>query len=352
MKNLYILLLLIGSFGIAQCPDADIILSSQAEVDAFVTDYPGCSDLDFRLTISGSDIIDLNPLSGITSVHALFIIDNPQLVTLDGLQSLQNIDGFDENNFTYLTIWDNNNLESIVALSNLTNLSDFEGIHLKNNLNLISLQGLGGLSQMQDIILENNNALTDLVGLNQNIIGLDDLIIDNNDNLENLWGINWFENAGTVEIINNASLTTLNGMSSYQGSLTLIISGNAVLSDISNLNNLELSGPSNELGLENLIITNNPNLSYCNVSSICALIEADVDDSDLYEVTISNNAENCENVSIVETFCNVDCSEENINLTTQAEVDAFPNNYPGCNVFAQLNINGSNITDLSPLVSN
>ena len=349
MKHIYALLFLTSFFGFGQCPTEDVVLSSQAEVDSFFMDYPDCTELEYGLTISGFDITDLTLLSGITSVHALFIIDNPQLVTLDGLQSLQNIDGFDENNFTYLTIWDNNNLESIAALSNLANLSDFEGIHLKNNLNLISLEGLGDLSQMQDIIIENNNALTNLVGLNQNIIGLDDLIVDNNDNLEYLWGINWFENAGTVEIINNASLTTLDGMNSYQGSLTLVISGNAVLSDISNLNNSELSGPSNELGLENLIITNNPNLSYCNISSICALIEADVDDSDLFEVTISDNAENCENVSIVETFCSVDCSNENITLTTQAEVDAFPDNYLGCNVFAQLSINGLDITDLTPL---
>jgi len=84
-------------------------LSTQAEVNEFAgTEIKG------DLTIQGSDIDDLSPLSTLTSVGGdLKILFNPSLTNFDGLNNLTSL-GRD------LVIKYNNSLTNLDCLSNLT----------------------------------------------------------------------------------------------------------------------------------------------------------------------------------------------------------------------------------------
>ena len=77
------------SVSVAQVIEGDVTLSTQAEVNSFtgtsVTGY---------LKISGSDIVDLSPLSTLTSVGGyLGIRSNSSLTSLDGLSALTSVGG-------------------------------------------------------------------------------------------------------------------------------------------------------------------------------------------------------------------------------------------------------------------
>jgi subtilisin family serine protease len=75
-------------------PYGNYYVLSQAEVDNFQIFYPGCTQLQGKVVISGSDITNLNGLSNITSVgEDLIIYDNELLTSFSGLDGLQSIGG-------------------------------------------------------------------------------------------------------------------------------------------------------------------------------------------------------------------------------------------------------------------
>lgn len=96
MLKKYITLLLIAFAGYglnAQCPPGDVILSSQAEVDAFVADYPNCTEIAGNMLIGSltdnTDIIDISGLSPLTAIEGSLSIDsNVSLTSLTGLDQL------------------------------------------------------------------------------------------------------------------------------------------------------------------------------------------------------------------------------------------------------------------------
>jgi hypothetical protein len=70
LKTFIFILGLIVSFSgsiNAQCPPGPITLLTQADVDNFTANYPGCTELNNQLVIGpSSDIVNLNGLSAIT----------------------------------------------------------------------------------------------------------------------------------------------------------------------------------------------------------------------------------------------------------------------------------------------
>jgi hypothetical protein len=168
----------------------DLILSSQAEVDAFYfTEITG------SLIISGSDITNITRLSCLESVQGvhmlneanLFIVNNPLLTNLDGLQNLTRVtDG--------LYIQNNEALTNLDGLIKLTSVGQNYGM----------CGGLFGSS----LIITNNDALTNLHGLkNLNFVG-DDLSIHDNSSLTSFCGLYTLlcggELHGDIDISGNA----------------------------------------------------------------------------------------------------------------------------------------------------
>src|SRR5690606_11506716 len=133
MKSFYrffTILLLIGTHAVfGQCPSGDIVFTSQAEVNAFAANYPDCTHISGTLSISGSDITDLSPLSSITDTGSnLRIVSNSQLQSLDGLENLTSVGG-------YIAIYNNDSLTDISDLANIdpTTITGSYGLYIINN---------------------------------------------------------------------------------------------------------------------------------------------------------------------------------------------------------------------------
>ena len=150
----------------AQCPPGDVNLTTQAQVNQFIIDYPNCTQTTGRLFIgvnpgSVSNITDLSPLNNLTSVGRLAIQYTSSLTNLNGLSNLTNIGG-------YVHIKNND------ALTNLDGLSNVAGtvagyIYVGYNPQLQNLNGLSSVTQITEHIdISFNNSLTNISGL-QNI---------------------------------------------------------------------------------------------------------------------------------------------------------------------------------------
>jgi Leucine-rich repeat (LRR) protein len=233
MKTIILTLLLVfvTTFnGYTQCPtQTGLYLESQADVDNFSTNYPGCIFLPNTLIIEDDNdtpITNLNGLSQLEGIGGNLTFNlNPDLISLSGLNNLASIGG----NFTII---------------NFHQFNDLSGLE--------SLQSIGG-----DLKISNNGGPTSLNGLNNlNSIG-GDLGINGNDNLQ-----------------------SLNGLENLQGSLVnLSISGNNIsqitsLDGISNiLENIEISNCNaliNTQGLHNIVTISN-DLNVNNNSSMQTL---------------------------------------------------------------------------------
>lgn len=101
------------------CLPEGITFSSQEDIDNFQTNYPGCSEIEGNVTISGSNLTSLNGLSVVTSIGGgLSINNNEVLFSLSGLENI------DPNSISQLEIY-NNDLLSLCNIENIcTYLTD------------------------------------------------------------------------------------------------------------------------------------------------------------------------------------------------------------------------------------
>lgn len=195
------------------CLPEGIEFETQASIDNFQTNYPGCTEIEGDVTIG-----EYNLSSNITN--------------LDGLSVLTAIGG-------YLDIRFNNNLVSLSGLSNLTSVGDI--LSVLNNGILTDLTGLDQLTNVGDkVYIAYNDYLTNLTGLENLTFVSGDFVIRENPSLVSLTGI---ENLNTIEgaleirvndvLTNLAELSSLNSLGTY-----LWIGGNDNLSDLTGLEGL------------------------------------------------------------------------------------------------------------------
>lgn len=310
MKNIYAYLitalLSFPSLSYCQVFNGNATLTTQQEVDDFgANNYTAVTG---KLTISGSSITDLSSLSTIQTIGngnvsgtGLFIVNNDNLINLNGLNSVTTISGDLEvtNNALLQTLSGLNNVNAI----NFDQLVFGGGLYIKNNNSLMNLSGLDNLnfipidleiidnpsltsiSQLssaaatQIVRIENNSSLASLSGLkaptlqlyivnNDALTGFQDanftgnisenLEIRDNDNITNLLG---FENVDLgvlvpitlITIHNNQNLLSLNGLTSnFVHVIGVDIDSNPLLSNIDIL--LNFTG-----GL--IRVANSPNIS-------------------------------------------------------------------------------------------
>src|SRR5215216_4830809 len=118
----------------AQVYNGDLVLVSQAQVDAF-----NYTEVDGTLVINGFDITNLDGLSELTKVvQKLIIKNNPLLTDVNGLHNLKQV--------VVVMYFENND-----ALTNLDGLSAFKsayGIVISGNLLLSNIDGLSHLEQL------------------------------------------------------------------------------------------------------------------------------------------------------------------------------------------------------------
>lgn len=311
IKSFILLLLCYGlaTVSIAQCPTADITLYSQADVDNFASNYPGCTTIpaDVNLSIRDgavNDITNLNGLNQLISVlGTLTISGNSILTNVDGISQITSIEG-------YLWIGYNDALTNVDGLSQLTSVGE---ISILGNDALTNVDGLSQLTSVGgELEIGFNDALTNVDGLNQLTSIEGELNIYHNSTLTNIDGLNQLTSVGGKLIIReNSALMNLNGL----GQLTYIgerlwITYNNALTNLDGLNQLTYIGGflgitynnalTNLDGLnqltyigEYLDIYNNSQLNQC--CALCPLLTADEADPTVIgeDITIKNNLIGC-----------------------------------------------------------
>lgn len=333
-----------ASCGIVICAESgDINLTTQAAVDRFPKDYPGCSRLLNGLFISGSNITNLDSLQQIKHIGFYLIITaNPSLTSITGLSNLETV-GSD------LDISNNPLLQSAEGLSSLKSIGGYLGIYTN-----YSLSSLGNIDQLDyktitEMYIQENQKLSicnipPVCSFINDPANVDVTFIDHNKS--GCETPNQVKSACGLASCptGNITLTTQAQVNQFRSLLLdcTILPGDLTItgSDITYLDSLSvLSGINGQLRIENtslhslfglgelmapsinhLVIKNNPSLAICDVRSVCDYISLP---SKTYE--ISGNAPTCTSVSAVMAECGKTCFRDGLVVTTQAQVDALTN---------------------------
>ena len=294
----------------ADCAQTPIELNTQAQVDSFQATYGSgvtCDTVSGKLHIEGDDIVDLTPLGDVVSVGGLFLLRNPLLTNLDGLDGLSSTTSAG----SWLSIAANPLLANIDGLSSLTSVAG--SLFFGSNASLTNVDGLSGLANFAgDIEIVDNPMLADLNGLSglKSVHLEGRLVIVRNDALATLNGLsgiisvgNYYLNQGSgggLVLAGNVSLKSLDGLSnitSVGGDLRIVGTGLHNLNDLSKLT---------ALGLDVKI---SANTALANCVGISALLD-DVDNDDLGpgpgpagipdvagSVYFENNRDGCNNLA-------------------------------------------------------
>ncbi len=242
------------------CLSGGITFSSQAQIDNFPANYPGCTTIIGNVDIhefNAGDItnidsltqiqqingncqisnnLQLSDLSGfnhLTSVGMTFvIIRNPQLADLQGLEGVTSVKD--------LYIDHNDNMVSLRGLDNLQTISG--RLYIGRNPLLPNLIGLDQLQSVGDYMwIERNPQLLHLSGLDNLMSVHDGLIIQNNDALIDLAGLGSLTSVGELDVSYNPNIVNLNGLESLTNiDANLYIQGNNNLQQITALSHLTL----------------------------------------------------------------------------------------------------------------
>ncbi|MEO1262624.1 MAG: T9SS type A sorting domain-containing protein [Bacteroidota bacterium] len=236
-----------------------IFLFSQADVNNFQANYGPCST-PHDLNISGADITDLTPLSGLTSLSGTLTIQDCSILTsLDGLSGITSTNGLlirrnpilaDLDALSNLNTVNGKNLiiENTLAtnvdfLSNITSAFRF-GIN--RNSQLTNIDGVSGITTTWSCSIIENDILPNIDGLSNltTFTGLD-FWISGNPALENIDGLSGLTSLpnGRIIISDNASLTNLNGLSNLTDlNSGLFITENSALTNLQGLSSLTTIG--------------------------------------------------------------------------------------------------------------
>ena len=270
------------------CPDFDIELLTQNDVDRFSINYPNCTELKKDLCIgkcsgpslpkaeitnleglsqikkiSGSleikSITGLTNLSGLENIervnHNVWIKYNEDLLSLSGLETLEfigcdlELESLPINSIEGLVGIDTvfGNIEIIVN-ENLTNLDGFanasylgKGLKIVNNQSLLDIEGLSNLKIIEESIrITGCQNLSSLHGLHNIVTIGKQLEIASNDRLENLVGLESLTSIGSnCSITYNDNLISLTGLAKLKSTDRLSINNNESLLSLDGLAQLE-----------------------------------------------------------------------------------------------------------------
>lgn len=302
---IYLLLgLLCPLYGIAQCPDGDIILGNQAQVDSFRIKYPNCTEIQSDLIV-GIYQVGTSTTSDIKNLDSLLCIEkvagNLRIVRNDSLASL-------------------NGLDSLNEVSNLT----FIGY----NKLLSNLQGLEGLVMADDLQIQHNLSLKNFQGL-ENLLSSGRVYIHDNDSLVSFTGLHNIDSIGYLAILDHRRLQNLQGFDNLTKISQLFIAHNNGLVNLNGFDALDtISGQ--------ISIYNNSKLINCGVLALCNRLKGNPGITYIY-----GNAIGCLSPDEILDSCGylLECPP-GITLYSQEKIDDFKKRYPDCSC-----INGNVLVD-------
>ncbi|MFK7807887.1 MAG: T9SS type A sorting domain-containing protein [Saprospiraceae bacterium] len=229
--------------------DTIAIENNPALTDMSGFDSDGDIENNSTLRIANNpQLISLEGMQSLQSVNSstLHITDNPNLLSLDGLNSITILDE--------LLLTNNISLNDLSGLSQLTTFD--KGLTIQNCESLTDFQGLENLASVPDgqFVIDDNNSLTSLNGL-QNLTSVNDFFITNNPNLLSLANLNDLTAVNeSLIIFNNAVLQNLNGLGGVIAlQRNLRLEDLPVLTDLQGLSNLE--SVNNNFVIENIALS-------------------------------------------------------------------------------------------------
>ena len=253
MKKITLLSFLINAFiGFSQCPSENILLTTQADVDNFATNYPGCTMLTHELKVdsAGTDVTNLNGLAQIVQAQDIFILSS-EITSLQGLHNVQNV--------TRLALWFNGNLQNLEGLSSLEsagsleiwinngmtslvgapNLMNLERLNLFDNVNLADISQLSFLEDLTSLIVR-GNALETLAGL-ENITTIDEDVQISNEQIQNFDELSSLQSiGGALHISNHEFAEDLSAFINIDTLVDLYITECPSVFDFSGMENIEI----------------------------------------------------------------------------------------------------------------
>ncbi len=310
----------------AQCNSGNIILKTQAEVDNFSNNFPGCHRIQGNLEIENTDIENLDGLSVIDSIDGHFYINNNfHLQSLYGLRNLVTVQDLEITNCPMIEdltgFEDLQEVTNSLFLGNLKIVNLIGPIRLKfirqlniSNCDIVDLTGIDSLMDVISLTIGNNKVFTSLNGLSRNInlsqvylfnnqkltaladlerTSLYSLELRNNPELVDLSGLKMLNEIWFLNIVKNEKLINLNNFNKLNSvRIHIRLDENNSLMDISGLKNI------NATLLDSIIISNNTQLNHCHIESICQFLNLP-----LSIARISNNGLECANRLKVEENC-------------------------------------------------
>jgi hypothetical protein len=277
---------------------------------AFLLQYPDCTHILGDVKINGkTTITNLGNLSNIDSISgSLNIADNDQLDRLFGLHNLTYVGDF-------LAIFNNDELTNVDDFDNLKTIVG--PLRFRDNRRLQHIRGLAALRSVSGVSFFNNRALESTAGL-EGITAMGGLIIDvNHYALASLEG---FKNVKTIDnllrIDDCPALTSLRGFENLERVGQLIISDNNALERLNELQQLIAAPRGIEIannkkltslrGLENVALPTNgiitirgcKNLRDCAISSFCEALRASQ-----FKGFIFNNGPGCKGIADIKEAC-------------------------------------------------
>lgn len=326
LASLFLFLVFSSSVVLAQnCFPNDLMITTQADLNFFASNYSSCTVIDGSLIIDGTTITDLSALANITLVNGDLEIEDTALIDLNGLDNLVQVKGgvkirrndlltslnglgalvstgtADWNEFF---LGDNDSLVNLLGLNSLTTVVGSLNISYSSLLYLNGLTSLTSISE--DFVIDTNFDLISLAGLfNLQSIG-GELRVRDNEALQILYGLNGLQSATDVSIDSNPKLTNLNALSNLSSSLRILeVTDNDALTSLNGLNNIpaitntlrvryndvlnDISAIDNFdfLNINTFYLNNNPLLDICNYPSVCFAIYA------ANNVNVNSNGLNC-----------------------------------------------------------
>ena len=324
------------------CLPEGITFSSQAEIDAFTSNYPSCTEIQGNVFVSGVDnnIINLDGLNGLTSITGILTIYNTGITELNGLN---NITGIGQINIEL-----NQDLESISGFSALESISGWydsplfsnDGdLDIDNNLALVIMSGFQNLQTVNGRFLLSGNSLLETInglsnlrtiegGINigwgkfsdlsffSNLLSVGGNLNIHDTELLNLSGMEGVSVLGGLALFNNYSLVNLTGLNSLAVVDWIGINDNVLLESLTGLEGLDSIVDGNINISENTIletllaltnvthfngsnieIEGNPMLTDCHAQFICDYLTGG------NPRTIDDNASGCDTPAEVLEEC-------------------------------------------------
>ncbi|MDH4021366.1 MAG: hypothetical protein OEU84_17370 [Xanthomonadales bacterium] len=305
--GLMISALVSSSLMATDCTSDYIELNSQAGIDSFQSKYGGggtCDTVPGTLRIGGPDVVDLTPLSALTTIRDQFQIRQTiNLVDLDGLSALTSVGGDQTDAAGSFYIFDNAALTNFTGLSGLASVGGT--LFISDNPALTSVDGMSSLTSVHGLGIGSNDSLTSLSGISALVSGSVSwsLGIGGNGALTNLDALSALTSVGGLSITHNYALANLDGLSNLTSvGSNLIVEYNSQLKSINGMNSLR------SVGNDFLLIDNN-------LLSNCTILTRLLDQIDDYEpgpgpgeagipdiggsATLQDNSSGCNSIELI-----------------------------------------------------